>query len=68
MDFVTGLPESGTYDAVWVVVDRLTKVRHLVPYNSTVDAEQLADLFLTHIFRLADSLGVERGAQAGFDS
>ena len=66
MDFVTGLPESGTYDAVWVVVDRLTKVRHFVPCNSTVDAKQLADLFLTHIFRLHGlpiSIVSDRGPQ-----
>jgi transposase InsO family protein len=54
MDFVTGLPESGKekYDAIWVVVDRLTKDRHLVPCHTTVDAESLADLYIQHIFRL----------------
>jgi transposase InsO family protein len=54
MDFFTGLPESGKekYDAIWVVVDRLTKDRHLVPCHTTVDAESLADLYIQHIFRL----------------
>jgi len=52
MDFVTGLPRSKDHDAIWVVVDRLTKQRHLVPCSTTVDARDLADLFLQHVFRL----------------
>jgi len=52
MDFVTGLTRSKDHDAIWVVVDRLTKQRHLVPCSTTVDAHDLADLFLQHIFRL----------------
>ena len=52
MDFVTGLPWSNGHDAVWVVVDRLTKQRHLVPCRTTVDARDLADLFLQNVFRL----------------
>jgi hypothetical protein len=54
MDFVTGLPKSTDkeYDTIWVVVDRLTKTRHLVPCHSTVDAQGLADLFLQHVFPL----------------
>jgi hypothetical protein len=31
MDFVTGLPWSNSCDAIWVVVDCLTKEQHLVP-------------------------------------
>ena len=46
MDFVVGLPWSNGCDAIWVVVDRLTKQRHLVPCTSTVDAKDLADLFI----------------------
>jgi transposase InsO family protein len=52
MDFVTGLPWSNDHDAIWVVVDRLTKQRHLVPCRTTVDARDLADLFLQNVFRL----------------
>jgi len=44
MDFITGLPLSDSYDAIWVVVDRLTKQRHLVPCSTPVDAEGLATL------------------------
>jgi hypothetical protein len=52
MDFITGLPNLRGYDAIWVVVDRLTMMRHLVPYSTMIDAEGLANLFMTHIFRL----------------
>jgi transposase InsO family protein len=52
MDFVTGLPPSQGYDAIWVVIDRLTKARHFVPCHTTVDATALADMFVAHIFRL----------------
>jgi len=52
MDFVTGLPRSKDHDAIWVVVDRLTKQQHLVPCSTTVDADHLADRFLQHVFRL----------------
>jgi len=52
IDFVTGLPWPEGNDAIWVVVDRLTKERHFVPCRTSVDAKDLADMFLTHIFRL----------------
>jgi len=51
MDFVTGLPWSNANDALWVVVDRLTKMRHLVPCRTTMDATSLADIFLDNIWK-----------------
>ena len=51
MDFVVGLPESKCYDAIWVVVDRLTKLRHMVPCKSTCSSEDLADLFLHNVWK-----------------
>jgi hypothetical protein len=52
MDFVTGLPWSNNCDAIWVVVDRLTKEQHLIPCDMDVDAKELANLFIAHIFCL----------------
>jgi transposase InsO family protein len=52
MDFVTGLPWSDGYNAILVVTCQLTKMRHLVHYRDTTTAEQLAELFLEHVFRL----------------
>jgi uncharacterized membrane protein len=54
------------YDTIWVVINRLTKMRHLVPSSTTVDAKELANLFVTNIFRLhglPDSIISDRGPQ-----
>jgi hypothetical protein len=52
MDFVTGLPEWEGYDAIWVVVDRLSKMRHFVPCHTTIDIRGLAEMFLKDEMRL----------------
>ncbi|KAL5558514.1 hypothetical protein UlMin_034725 [Ulmus minor] len=45
MDFVVGLPKtSNGHDAIWVIVDRLTKSAHFLPIKITYSLEQLADL------------------------
>ena len=66
MDFVVGLPESKGYDAIWVVVDRLTKLRHMVPCKSTCTSEDLADLFLHNVWKnhgLPSTVISDRGPQ-----
>ena len=58
MDFIVKLPPSrdlvrpGTkpYDSIWVVVDRLTKMVHLVPCHESIDSEKLAHLYMEYIF------------------
>ena len=52
LDFITGLQECEGYDAVVVFVDLLTKVTHIVPCASTMDAPDVAKLYITHIFKL----------------
>jgi len=50
MDFVTNLPWSNGNDAIWVVVDQLPQMHHLVPCRTTIDASSLADQFLDNIW------------------
>ena len=53
MDFIVDLPTTqGGYDAILVVVDRLTKMAHFIPTRESVSAPQVADLFISHIFCL----------------
>ncbi|KAG7548022.1 Reverse transcriptase domain [Arabidopsis suecica] len=53
MDFVTGLPRSpAKHDAVWVVVDRLTKSAHFVAVSETDGAERIAAKYIEEIVRL----------------
>jgi transposase InsO family protein len=52
MDFITHLPLSQGYDAVLVIVDRLTKMRHLIPCKATCNSEETARLYLHHVWKL----------------
>jgi hypothetical protein len=53
MDFVVGLPRvpSGQ-DAIWVIVDRLTKSAHFVPYKMNDSMQKMAELYIREIVRL----------------
>lgn len=51
-DFVTGLSSSDGFDCILIVVDRVTKMRHLIPCSSNITAAQLADLFVEKVWRL----------------
>ena len=53
MDFICQLRKTLTgYDAIYAVVDRMSKMVHLVACHSTVTAEQTADMFFNTVFRL----------------
>lgn len=52
MDFVTGLPMRNGKDAIWVIVDRLTKSAHFLAINKTDNAVVLAKLYVEQIVRL----------------
>ena len=53
MDFVTGLPRTQRqHDAIWVIVDRLTKIAHFLPINVEDSLEKLVELYVDEIVRL----------------
>ncbi|GJW10031.1 putative nucleotidyltransferase, ribonuclease H [Tanacetum coccineum] len=53
MDFVTGLPRTQRkHDAIWVVVDRLTKSAHFLPIRKDYPVSKLAEMFQQEIVRL----------------
>jgi hypothetical protein len=50
MDFIVGLPRTQKgYNSIWVVVDRLTKVVHFIPVNTTYSSARLAELYISRI-------------------
>jgi len=53
MDFVTGLPKTVSgHDAIWVIVDRLTKSAHFLPIKIRFSLEKLAHLYIKEIIKL----------------
>ena len=53
MDFVVGLPKTTQeYDAIWVIIDRLTKSAHFLPIRITYSLEQLVEIYVKEIVRL----------------
>ena len=53
MDFVTHLPRTQQkHDAVWVIVDRLTKSAHFLALWMTFSLERFCRLYIREIVRL----------------
>ncbi|KAJ9178719.1 hypothetical protein P3X46_010579, partial [Hevea brasiliensis] len=53
MDFVSDFPLTRKkHDAVWVMVDRLTKSAHFLPVRTDYSLEMLAELYISEIVRL----------------
>ena len=57
MDFIIKLPKlkdpltKEDYDAILIIVDRLTKYSHLIPFKETYTAEQLGFIILDRLIR-----------------
>ena len=48
--FVVGLPlTQSKCDAIWVIVDRLTKSPHFLPINERYSVDRLANMYLKEI-------------------
>ena len=53
MDFVTDLPRTQRqHDAIWVIIDRLTKSAHFLPVNVEDSLKKLTQLYVDEIMRL----------------
>ena len=53
MDLVTHLPRTQQkHDAVWVIVDRLTKLAHFLAVRMTFALERFCQLYIREIVRL----------------
>ena len=40
------------HDAIWVILDRLTKISHFIPVKKTYSLNQLVELYIKEIVRL----------------
>ncbi|GJR84255.1 hypothetical protein Tco_0155040 [Tanacetum coccineum] len=50
MDFITKLPRTGNgHDAIWVIVDRLTKSAHFLPIYEDFKMDRLTRIYLNKI-------------------
>lgn len=68
-NFITNLPKSKGFDAIFVVIDRLTKMAHFVPTHKTVNAEGTVKLLMDNVWKLHGmpiQMVSDRGTQ--FDS
>jgi hypothetical protein len=65
MDFITRLPEMEGCNALWVIVDRLTKMSHFIACKDTMTPKDLAKGFMFHVVRahsLPNSIISDRGS------
>ncbi|CCO34988.1 Retrotransposable element Tf2 155 kDa protein type 3 [Rhizoctonia solani AG-1 IB] len=51
-DFIVKLPKCKGNDSILVVVDRFSKMVHFIPCKETATAEDVAQLFLEHVWKL----------------
>ena len=66
MDFVTGLLISNGFDAILIIINKLTKMRYFILINIITTAETVADLYVNNIYRLYGILNIiisDRGPQ-----
>ena len=51
LDFIEKLPpSSSSYSAILVIVDHMTKQGLFIPTHDTITSQQLAQLFILHVF------------------
>jgi hypothetical protein len=66
MDFITDLPSSRNFDAIFIIIDRLTKMAYFVSYKKTITREEIARFFVDNVYwycTLLDDIISNRGPQ-----
>ena len=71
MDLITGLLKSKEgHNAIFMVVDRLTKIRHIIPYSTDAEGgttlDAIAWMFVAYVWKLhglPDNIVSDRGLQ-----
>ena len=69
LNYITGLPETQGYDAILVVVGRLSKMAHYISTTKEINAQETARMLLHHVWkyhRTPKEIISDRGPQ--FDS
>jgi hypothetical protein len=52
LDFIEGLPRSGSADCILVVVDKFSKYSHFLPLLHPYTAAKVATVFINHVYKL----------------
>lgn len=55
-DMIVKLPKSSGFDSILVVIDSLTKYGHFIPCKESMNARELADLFICDVWKLHGTL------------
>jgi hypothetical protein len=66
MDFITNLPSLKSFNAIFVILNRLAKMAHFVPYKKIITGGEIARLFMDNVYRyhgLHDDIISNRGRQ-----
>jgi hypothetical protein len=50
MDFITDLPSSRNFDAIFIIIDRLTKMAYFISCKRTITKEETARFFVDNVY------------------
>jgi hypothetical protein len=67
MDFIVGLPFTACkFYSIWVIVDRLSKSAHFIPFNTMYRVEKYAEIYIARVLCLhavSKTIISDRGSQ-----
>jgi len=56
LDFIEGLPRSGRFNCILVVVDKFSRYAHFIPLSHPFTAATVANAFVENVFKLHSML------------